>query len=156
MYGILNTLYVIGIINIHSINNPNIKLFINKLFLDTNVNIKYIITTFIERILNLTLFFLFIKGLLTVSEGAYMLIIARASKYNIYSKYFGKTMYLHKIENIINNRLENIRHIELLLACIPNAKNLIKLKETSKQISSFNIPNISAIMHITTVLVKVK
>lgn len=85
-----------------------------------------------------------------------MLIIAMASKYNIYSKYFGKTMYLHKIENIINTKLENIRHIELLLACIPNAKNLIKLKETSKQISSFNIPNISAIMHITTVLVKVK
>ena len=70
----------------HSINSPKIKLFISKLLLEIIVSIKYIMTIIIDKILNLILLFLFIKGLFTVSDGAYKLIIIKANKYNVYNK----------------------------------------------------------------------
>ena len=59
-----------GIINKHSISNPIIRLFINKLFLIKNDIMKYIIVTEIDSVLKINLFLFFISGLFTVSAGA--------------------------------------------------------------------------------------
>ena len=130
--------------------------FINKLFLIIKVKMKYIITTAIDKILKIILLFFFIKGLLTVSEGAYMLIISRTIKNKVINMFLGITNILHRYAPPKNNVEENKRHIQLLLACIPKANNLIKLNDINRNINSLNTPSIRAINEIIIVLVIVR
>lgn len=130
--------------------------FINKLFLIIKVKMKYIITTVIDKILKIILLFFFIKGLLTVSEGAYMLIISRTIKNKVINMFLGITNILHRYAPPKNNVEENKRHIQLLLACIPKANNLIKLNDINRNINSLNTPSIRAINEIIIVLVIVR
>ena len=54
----------------HSIISPIIKQFLIKLLSITSDNIKYRMTTKTDNNLNMFLYFIFIRGLLTVSAGA--------------------------------------------------------------------------------------
>ena len=85
-----------------------------------------------------------------------MLIISRTIKNKVINMFLGITNILHRYAPLKNNVEENKRHIQLLLACIPKANNLIKLNDINRNINSLNTPSIRAINEIIIVLVIVR
>ena len=104
----------------------------------------------------INLFFLFLRGLLTVSAGANIsksikqiqpIIKMLNFEILIFNIMYGKT---------IKHIVEDIKHCQLFLACIPNPKYLIMLKNSKVRMTSFKIFKIIAKKSIMTNFVIVK
>ena len=106
-----------------------------------------------EDILYIILFFLFLSGLLTVSEGAYIPIKIKIGINNIYFIIIGIVKCTQKSGKIIKNNVEDIKQSILLFACTPKEVNRIPLNINNNKIVSLTIPRIIDISNIKIIFV---
>ena len=119
-------------------------------------NIIYTIDIIMDNILYIVLFFLSFNGLFCVSAGAYIPINKTMGIEIIYFTMIGIVIWIHKSGNPTKNSVEDIKQSILLLACTPNAVNLMPLKINRSNIVSFTILNKKAKINTTNNLVIVK
>ena len=104
----------------------------------------------------INLFFLFLRGLLTVSAGANISKSIKQIQPIIKMLNFEMLIFNIMYGKTIKHIVEDIKHCQLFLACIPKPKYLMILKNSNVRMTSFKIFKIIAKRSITTNFVIVK